>query len=121
MGATSRVRAGVKSGLAPFTESDDFEPEAWEGGGRGGKGGIRGAVMDVMDGSTAAPLVLRGPDSLRPLLLCFELELVAERTDLTSPSLTTPKCSCDCAFWDANEVGDSTTVFRTGMSSWGPG
>lgn len=68
----------------------------------------------------AAPL---RPDGLRPLFLCrFDLELVAERTDLASPSLTAPKRSCDWAFWYASDVGDSTTVFGTGTkeSSWRP-
>lgn len=91
--------------LVPLTESVDFDPET--GVGKGGKGGT---AWD-MGAPDAARL---RPDCLRPPLFCFfELELVAERTDLVSPSLTAPRSSCDWAFRDANDVGDSTTVFGT--------
>ena len=99
-----RVRAGVRVGgavwcrlgVVPLTESVDFEPWTGEGRGRGGIGGTWG-VLD-MGAADATPLAFRAPDCLRALPLGSRLELVAERTDLASPSLTTPTSSCDWAF-----------------------
>jgi hypothetical protein len=75
-----------------------------------------------MGAPDAAPLVFRGPDGLRTMFFCFELELVAERIDLASPSLNAPKSSSDWGFWDVSAVGDSTTIFGVGTkgSSWRP-